>query len=312
MWYKKNLLFDVNNHINESIRSHASIPFAFHIENDLFRIFFSSRNANGKCLPYSIDASVSNGNITLISETSQPLLNFGNIGTFDDSGIMPSSLIRVGDAVYMYYIGWNEQVSVSYRLSIGLAISYDDGKTFTKYSQGPILDRSYKEPYFNTAPYVILENSIFKMWYVSCTEWITHDNKTEPLYNIKYCESLNGIDWIKNNTTCIDYNGDMEAIGRPCVIKKIDNTYEIYYSHRKSKDYRYNKNNSYKIGVAVSEDGISFKDYKKNILVSLDSDWDSEMNEYCHVFSHNSIDYMLYNGNGFGKNGFGYATNLEF
>jgi hypothetical protein len=311
MWYKKKLLFNVDNHINKNIRSHASIPFAFHIENDLFRIFFSSRNEDGKCLPYFIDALVSNGNITLVDTISEPLLNFGNIGTFDDSGIMPSSLIRVGDAIYMYYIGWNEQVSVSYRLSIGLAISYDGGKTFVKYSEGPILDRSYKEPYFNTAPYVILDDYVFKMWYVSCTEWITHNNKTEPLYNIKYCESVNGIDWIKNNITSIDYTDEMEAIGRPCVVKKMDNHYEIYYSYRKSKDYRYNKNNSYKIGSAFSEDGINFKNHNKNIFKNFDLDWDSEMNEYCHIFSHNDINYMLYNGNGFGKNGFGYATNLE-
>jgi hypothetical protein len=36
--------------------------------------------------------------------------------------------------------------------------------------------------------------------------------------------------------------------------------------------------------------------------------WDSEMIEYPFVFDHNGDRYMLYNGNGYGKTGFGLAV----
>ena len=296
MWIKKGHLYKTDRY--------ASIPYAYHIDNNLFRIFFSARNDKGQAQPYYIDAVIDKGNIDLISDIKGPILNFGELGTFDDSGIMPSCVVKNDDKVFMYYIGWNPQVSVSYRLSIGLAISEDGGDTFYKYNDGPLLDRSLVEPYFNTAPFVIKED-IWKMWYVSCTGWITHDSKTEPLYKVKYATSTDGINWNKPNITCIDYTPELEAIGRPCVIN--NDGYEMYFSYRKSKDYRLNKNNSYKLATAKSLNGFDYFDYNLNLLELSDNDWDSNMMEYCHTFKHNNILYMLYNGNDFGKNGFGYA-----
>ena len=306
MWINKGLILKIDDYKNELINSHASIPFALHIEGDKYRIYFSSRNKSGKCLPYYIDSEINNGEIKLINQISAPILDFGKPGTFDDSGIMPSSLVKSDDKIYMYYIGWNEEVSVSYKLSIGLAISYDGGNNFKKFSDGPILDRSMIEPYFNTAPFVIKEREKWKMWFVSCTEWVQHNNKMEPVYNVKYCESLDGINWIKNNITCIDYNEEIECIGRPCVIKK-NIGYEMFFSNRKSKDYRNNKLNSYKISKSLSMDGIIWDNNYEMDIIPYKEKWDKDMREYCHVFTHKNITYMLYNGNDFGKEGFGYS-----
>ena len=308
MWINKGLIFNINEYKGGALNSHASIPFAMNIEGNKFRIFFSSRNEFGKCLPYYIDSEIYDGEITLMGGVIGPILDFGSPGTFDDSGIMPSSLVKHDNKIYMYYIGWNEEVSVSYKLSIGLAISDDGGLNFKKISEGPLLDRSFIEPYFNTAPYVIKENDKWKMWYVSCTEWITHNNKMEPIYNVKYCESIDGINWVKNNIICINYTKDIESIGRPCVIKQGDN-YEMYFSNRKSKDYRNNKINSYKISKSNSIDGINWDNNFEIDILPYTEKWDENMREYCHVFKHDNITYMLYNGNGFGKDGFGYSIN---
>jgi hypothetical protein len=37
------------------------------------------------------------------------------------------------------------------------------------------------------------------------------------------------------------------------------------------------------------------------------SEWENSMVEYPHVFKFDNHIYMLYNGNGFGETGFGYA-----
>ena len=82
----------------------------------------------------------------------------------------------------------------------------------------------------------------------------------------------------------------------------------MWYSYRAIEDYRTNTANSYRIGYAESNDGISWvrKDDEVGIDIS-ESGWDSEMIEYPMVFNYRGEKYMFYNGNGFGKNGFGYA-----
>lgn len=308
MWDKKGLLFKVAENISESLKSHASIPFCLHLTENHFRVFFSSRNSQGKSLPYYIDAIIHNDQIILIGKPIGPLFDLGKIGTFDDSGIMPSSIVKYKNKLYMYYIGWNPLVTVSYRLSIGLAISSDSGQTFTRFSKGPICDRSIEEPYFSTAPYVIKEGDIWRMWYISCTKWQIIKNYPEPSYHVKYAESLDGIHWKREGKVCIDYDEKAKAIGRPCILKKRD-LYYMYFSYRDITDYRTKPGKGYQIGLAISKDGLHWnKKYDETGINLSTSGWDNIMIEYCHVFEHEGIFYMLYNGNDFGKEGFGYAV----
>jgi len=64
----------------------------------------------------------------------------------------------------------------------------------------------------------------------------------------------------------------------------------------------------YRAGCAESKDGIDWerKDAEAGIDVS-ESGWDSEMICYPCVFEHKGQRYMLYNGNDYGRTGFGLA-----
>lgn len=305
VWEKKGLIFTPDNFCDDMI-SHAAIPFAEEFEKKYLKIYFSSRNKLGQSLPYII--IVEKDNISnIVDINSKPLLNLGPLGSFDDSGIMPSWVIKYNNKRYMYYIAWNPQVTVSYRLSIGLAISDLKSDNFIKYSIAPICDRSLEEPYFNTAPCVLNINGLWKMWYISCTGWEVVNNYPEPKYHVKYAESKDGIHWVKTGIICIDYDVEAEAIGRPSVLFE-DNKFKMWYSYRKITNYREDKNNSYQIGYAESNDGINWQ--KKYNLIDLkksDSGWDSEMVTYSHILKIENKLIMFYNGNGFGKTGFGYA-----
>jgi len=308
MWNKKGLLLPIKDFKNEHIISHASIPFSFHINDNLYHIFFSSRNKNGKSLPYYIASEVNNGNIKIQGAPVGPILDLGELGTFDDSGIMPTCLLRKDGKIYLYYIGWNPQVTVSYRLAIGLAISTDNGKTFSRYSKGPVCDRSLEEPFFNTAPFVMVEKDLWRMWYISCTHWQMINNYPEPSYHVKYAESADGIHWKKDGVICLDYDDRAEALGRPCVVKQ-GGQYHMFFSYRKVRDYRSMAGEGYQIGLALSENGVNWqKKYDETGIALSPTGWDDKMMEYCHVFEHQGKFYMLYNGNDFGKEGFGYAV----
>jgi hypothetical protein len=85
--------------------------------------------------------------------------------------------------------------------------------------------------------------------------------------------------------------------------------YQMWYCYRGSLDYRTDPRTAYRIGYAESEDGVRWE--RKDDEVGIDrsdSGWDSVMLAYPYVYEHRGRKYMLYNGNGFGETGIGYAV----
>jgi len=294
--------------------SHAQVPFAFKLNKDVVRIFFSTRdNKSCSCTTFiDVDA---NEPTKILYIHDKPVLEKGTQGAFDDSGTMPSWFLKEGDKLLLYYTAWNKSVEASYRLSIGLAVSEDDGKTFKKMFIGPIMDRNINDPIWVGQPCVIKENDTWEMWYLSCEKIELINNHPEPFYNVKYASSKDGIDWKRLNEICIDFSvGFTDAIGRPC-IWKYNNKYWMLHSNRLAKDYRDKSNSSYRIVLSESFDGINWienEEFKMEKICS--NDWDGIMNEYTSVLETEVSGefFVFYNGNGFGKTGFGYfILNLE-
>ena len=147
------------------------------------------------------------------------------------------------------------------------------------------------------------------MWYVSGDGWIKKDkNQTIPKYNIKYAESLDGINWKRKGKVCINYKSKKEhAIARPSVIK-LNKYYYMWYCFKSVR-------NNYKIGFAFSKNGIDWKRLDKfcNSLNNKRLLWENEMLAYPHVIKKNNELIMLYNGNGYGESGIGLAKlNINF
>ncbi len=305
-WIKKGLIFAPDHNLDWMV-SHASIPVADKVGDAVLRIYFGTRDGSGRSQTSYLEVEEARPE-SIIYIHDRPILPLGRPGTFDDSGIMPSWILNQGNKKYLYYIGWNPQITVSYRLAIGLAVSEDDGRTFQKISEGPVCDRSINEPFFNTAPCVLFEEGRWKMWYISCTGWETINGIPEPRYHIKYADSTDGINWHKSGLVCVDYDEVTDAIGRPCVFKE-NNRYKMFYSYRRILNYRTDREQSYRLGYAESPDGYTWtrRDDEVGIGKS-ESGWDSEMIEYCYRYEYEGKKYLFYNGNGFGRSGFGYAV----
>jgi hypothetical protein len=279
------------------MQTHAMLPTIDWVEGSLYRIYFSGRDKENRShIGYAvIDMNIS---YKILEYSAEPVLTLGNLGCFDDNGVTPSSVVSYAGRKYLYYIGWNKGSTVRMSLVAGLAISSNGGKSFERYSRAPILERTNEEPYsILTAPYVLIEKGIWRMWYVSGIGWVHSDL---PRYNIKYAESRDGIHWDRNGTVCIDLKSETEnAIARPCVIKD-NNLYKMWFAH---------KGGEYRLGYAESKDGLAWerKDEEVGIEVS-ESGWDCDMVEYAFVFNHNNRKYMLYNGNNYGFDGIGLAV----
>lgn len=308
-WIKKGVIFAPDHNFAWMV-SHASVPVVDAAGDGVLRIYFGTRDSNGRSHTSYLEVeAAAPGNTIYVHD--KPVLTLGRPGTFDDSGIMPSWIVNQGNKKYLYYIGWNSEVTVPYRLAIGLATSDNGGQSFNKISEGPICDRSLDEPFFSTAPCVLPEGNRWRMWYVSCTGWETISEQPEPRYHVKYAESSDGISWQKSDHVCIDYDDDTGAIGRPCVYKE-HGVYKMIYSYRGIRGYRYNPSQSYRLGYAESADGLVWtrKDEELGIERS-ESGWDSEMMEYSSLYQHEGHNYLFYNGNGFGKTGIGYAVQTD-
>lgn len=287
-------------------KTHMQLPVLHRLPSGEFELFFSTRNkdniAHGGKLRFS-----SFENSTPIFE-SKPVIVPGKLGAFDDMGVMPSSVVDVNGDTYLYYIGWNVRNTIPYHNSIGLAIRKKGSQLFEKISEGPIIERTYKEPYFNGTNSVIKSGNIWRMWYLSCTGWQMIDGKPEASYLVRYAESENGIDWKREGRICIGYDSEQEAIAGASVIK-YQGKYLMMYCIRNIHDYRTNPTNSYHLRLAESEDGLTWKKGILNIWEnqSLD-DWEAQMQAYPCLFEDEGELQMLYNGNGFGQSGIGHAS----
>lgn len=300
-WRKAGLIFEPKGQF-EWVTSHASVPFAMHLRGDVYRIYFNGRNGENKTQPGFIEVDM-NEPSRILHISPRPVLKLGKIGLFDDSAVWCHWIVEDEGVYYMYYSGWMRGVTVPYYSAIGLAVSEDGGKTFKRYSEAPIIGRNKVDPYITLSNCVLKEGKKWRMWYTSAEDFRIEDGKPKYYYHIRYAESDDGVNWMRKGNVCIDFKYQGEyAVGRPCVVKE-DGKYRMWYCYSIE---------AYRIGYAESDDGINWvrKDEEVGIDVSK-SGWDSEMIEYPFVFEHGERRYMLYNGNGYGKTGLGYAVLIE-
>lgn len=304
MWRKKGKILHIEN-LTDQMVSHALGPTAL-LCGDYIRVFFSSRDQNNKSHPFFFDVHKENPlDIKFIQKT--PILDLGSLGSFDDDGIMPCGIVRLDErTIYLYYVGWNRGVTVAYRNAIGLAVSHDNGRHFKKMFDGPIIDRRKNEAHMAASPCVMKEGNLWHCWYTSGTRWVLINNKTEPIYTIRYAYSDNGVDWVRDGHECMDQASDYEAFARPTVIKE-NGLYRMWYNFRGCDNYR-DGVSSYQIGYAESHDAANWvrKDSEAGIKRSKEG-WDSSMQCYPFVVELENKLLMFYNGNGFGRSGLGFA-----
>jgi len=302
-WKKLGIIYAPDGTI-DWMQTHAMMPVLDKTENDTAKIYFSGRDNSGRSQGAFIKIDLKDP-FKILDISKEPVLKLGQLGAFDDAGIMPTSCVTYENRKYMYYNGWTLGKNVPFFSFNGLAVSEDNGETFKKFSRGPaVLYSNDIDPYSTFAPYVMIDDGKWKMWYVSLIKWIEKNGNLKHYYNIRFAESDDGINWKRDGHVCIDFKNENEyAIARPFVLKE-DGIFRMWYSYRESA-----KNKTYRIGYAESSDGMNWE--RMDDCIDLDVSeigWDSEMIEYSFLYDFNGLRYMLYNGNSFGKTGVGLAV----
>ncbi len=312
-WKKLGKIFNPTDYkLTDNCVEYAQSPQAL-IFDDFVRIYFSTRERDrtGKYLSHVsfIEMTKDFREITKISTNT--VIELGGLGCFDEHGIFPFNVLRDKDRVLAYTTGWNRKVSVSVDASIGLAISKDNGLTFQNIADGPVLSSSLHEPFLVGDAFVALFGDTYNMWYIHGTKWAKFTNSATPdrVYKIAHATSPDGISWQREGRLIIaDKLGPDECQALPTVIF-LNDRYHMFFCYRRPYGFRKNRDRGYRIGYAFSDDLKNWirNDDEVGIDVSEDG-WDSDMLCYPNVFCCDGKIYMLYNGNEFGRYGFGLAV----
>lgn len=310
-WKKLGRVFNPADHANGVwLNEFAQAPSVL-IFDEFVRVYFSCRppaDSNGQYVSYSAYVDLNRRNLLeVINVSRQPILSLGALGTFDEFGTYPVSVIQHGNKHLAYYGGWTRCESVPFNVAIGYAESTDGGMTFTRVGDGPLLSYTIDEPFILSGPKIRKYNDTFYLFYIAGKKWVLDNGKPEPVYTIRMATSPDGINFSKLNKELIPWRIEPnEAQASPDVFFW-KGKYHMFFCYRASTNYR-GKDFGYRIGYAYSSDLVNWvrDDEQAGITVS-EEGWDSEMVSYPHVFELDGNIYMFYLGNQVGKSGFGLA-----
>lgn len=313
-WIRRGKIFDPTEHtLPEGCREFAQSPQAL-VLPDRVRIYFSTRSVDpsgGKYLSHVAFVEMTRDLRSVIRVSDKPVLPLGGLGCFDEHGIFPLNVVPHGGLIYGYTCGWSRRVSVSVETAIGLAMSRDGGLTFQRIGEGPVLSASLNEPCLVGDGFVRVINDQFHMWYIFGTGWkrFQPDAAPDRTYKIGHAVSADGVNWVKEEGRRIitDRLGPDESQALPTVIG-IGGRHHMFFCYRESFDFRTGPGRGYRIGHAWSDDLSNWtRDDENPGLAGVHGEWDGEMQCYPHVFECDGAIYLLYNGDAFGRFGFGLA-----
>ncbi len=299
-WVKKKLIYAPGSN-QELMQAYGILPTPeYNPQENLIRVYFGAtcKNIHSRVFHLDVDADSPD---TIVRSRLKPILDIGQIGTFDDSGVVPSCVLTHEGMKYLFYVGFQRAVKVPYMLYSGMA-QYDQVQDlFVRKQEVPVIDRGGDGVYSNGAPCVIRDGNMFKMWFWLGKKWVTHQDKLYLRAVIGCAESTDAIHWKILTDQCIEPNAEEFSVGRPWILKD-GGIYRMWYSRRVRKKL-------YRMGYAESSDGLIWN--RKDQTIDLDvspEGWDSKMVCYPAVIKVKERLVMFYNGNGMGKTGFGYAV----
>lgn len=295
-WKKTGKLYDFKL-IDAFLISHASNPLAVNLKDDIYRVFFSGRDEDNKSSIGFVDVDILRK--IVVNTCKETIFRYGSESSFYSHGVSVGNLYQVDKKNYIQFMAWQIRDGGHWRGDIG-RLSINKDLSLVELDPKEIFLGCDKEDNISLSySWVMFDEGIYKMWYGSTIDWDSPNG--EMIHVIKYATSKDGECWDKHGLAVPYEIGVAQAFSRPSVIKD-EQGYHMWFS------YRPGDGTKYRIGYAHSLDGLSW-DRKSDSGIDVSKEgWDSEMICYPFVFDHKGKRYMLYNGNDYGKTGFGLAV----
>lgn len=282
--------------LHPKLLSHAANPLAILLKDDIYRVFYSGRDNQNRSSVSYVDVDVIKNKVVYAHD--KPVFEHGLANSFYSDGVSIGNCYEADGKRYILFMGWQTSHNGHWRGDIGRLILHDDFSLALD-SESPFMAINDIDLISLSYPWVMAVNSGYKMWYGSTVTWDAGNN--EMLHVLNYASSSDGHQWQRHGLSVPYKLGVAQAFSRPSVIK-VNNAFHMWFS------YRSGSGEQYRIGYAHSLVGECWELRLAGTGIDVSaSGWDSEMIEYPFVFNHKSELYMFYNGNGYGKTGFGLA-----
>jgi len=306
LWEKLGPIWSAKDHLSWGSMGTLT-PTPIKLKNGIVRVFCGIRDHQGvgRIGYFDVDESKPQ---KVINFSASPILNIGVPGSFDDNGMLLGDFIEVNGELRMYYVGFQLGTKAKFLAFGGMAISDDNGQTFRRYSQAPIIDRDDNGLFIRAIHGIKkLTDGNFRIWFSEGASWEIINNKAYPNYSIATLDSPDGLSFQPN-------------IGRPIKIEKNDE-YRIGRSRvfsltneRHILTFTYGKvNGEYQSGYAESKDLLSWERKHDWGLDPGGFSFDSKHLAYPALIKMSNGDiYCFYNGNDMGADGIGLAKLISF
>jgi hypothetical protein len=214
----------------------------------------------------------------------------GEEGTWEDLSVLMPSVLEIRDTLHMWYAGF----SAAEESGIGHVFSTDDGLTWTKNPENPVLKTGPEGSWDELrvyVPSVVYDetNSIFHLWYVGA-DASGHEESG-------YASSTDGINWTKYASNPIHVK-----LGTSAILLK-DNKFHLWGSS--------SSQNGWVMGYFRSDDGITWSEVEDPVMSPESGKWDyPRVQSSSAVFDGNTY-HLWYSGGGFMTWQIGYATSTD-
>ena len=267
-------------------------------DTGLYKMWYSGGDLYGS---WRIGYAESSNGIDWTKSTSNPVLEPGSSGEWDEAGVIQMSVMKDGATYKMWYTGWDEDGL----WQIGYATS-TNGLDWVKYAGNPVLEVGSPGEWNEDEvgdPSVILDGSTYKMWYYGT-------GGAGPTAQVGYATSPDGINWTESVSNPVLTPGssaewDDEHVWNPSVLSE-DSTYKMWYAGSDGDTQR--------IGHATSPNGITWNKYAGNPVLDVGSGgkWDESHVYLPMVITATSMYKMWYTGrDSDGDWRIGYATSPD-
>jgi hypothetical protein len=279
--------------------THAANPLPVLLGGDIYRVFFSGRDAVNRSSVGAVDIDLVKR--LVVHEHVAPAFEHGPEDSFFADGVSIGNCYDTPAGRYMLFMGWRHPAAAHWRGEIG-RLRLNGDLDLSLDGDGPFMPLDIDDGISLSYPWVMRDDSrhCYAMWYGSTVTW--NAGNGEMLHVIKRASSEDGDHWRREGLALPYGLGSAQAFSRPTIIADAAG-FHMWFS------YRSGAGEAYRIGYAISVDeGRSWQLQlgESGIDVSAEG-WDSEMIEYPFVLEHGGMRYMFYNGNGYGKTGFGLA-----
>lgn len=274
--------------------SHAGYPTVVSVSGNEALLFVASRDEAQRSSCAFLRIDLTPNEVHLVDFGRRPLLEPGESGCFDESGVNVTYASASQKQFSVWYHGWFLRRDGGWINSIGSATgSLERG--LQRESKAPVFDRSPVDPTSLGYPFWFSFPSGQKLFYCSYERYGVPPLGQSYSYRVKFAD---GPDLSRGDPILPHLDG-CQAQSRPSVVKYRD-MYRMFIAV---------KGQHYRIHSAESRDGTSWKWSGDEWSL-----WPSGMagetleTAYPYVLEHRRRLIMLYNGDGHGATGVGVAV----